>query len=250
MVRQPKLTHDTRLHHHSCAATAHPVADRPVQIMRSTATHKKMVDYDAMTLQGHPARHLVLCPETCTPRQHRGPGHSASTSAVAGRRPVGRKTCLDARHRSHAKSDRSAMAASSRRSAQFCRPVRDKLDRACRHEQQSMRTSALASAPRGEDQGWTQNINWPRRSAYRRSAVAQRETGRAARSRRTCTRIAAALGVGVDTYPMYGHDKAAPGQVQRGDELAILRLYRECAPEDRQLLLRTARRLAKTTRRR
>jgi hypothetical protein len=30
----------------------------------------------------------------------------------------------------------------------------------------------------------------------------------------------------------------------RGDETALLRLYRECSPEDRQLLLRTARRLA------
>ena len=44
---------------------------------------------------------------------------------------------------------------------------------------------------------------------------------------------------------MYGRDKMAPGQPQTGDELAILRLYRECTPEDRQLLLRTARRLAR-----
>ena len=39
-------------------------------------------------------------------------------------------------------------------------------------------------------------------------------------------------------------------RVQRGDELAMLRLYRECTPEDRQLLLRTARRLARASERR
>jgi hypothetical protein len=49
---------------------------------------------------------------------------------------------------------------------------------------------------------------------------------------------------------MHGRDKLAPGQVYRGDELAVMRLYRECSPEDRQLLLRTARRLAKSSRRR
>ena len=43
---------------------------------------------------------------------------------------------------------------------------------------------------------------------------------------------------------MYGDDKRAPSEVRQGDELALLRLYRECSPEDRQLVLRTARRLA------
>src|ERR1700735_1956953 len=99
-----------------------------------------------------------------------------------------------------------------------------------------------------EDQGWTQD-QLAAAVGVSRSAVAQWETGRAGQVTTNLTRIAAALGVGVE-HLMYGHDKAAPGQVQRGDELAILRLYRECAPEARQLLLRTARRLAKTTRRR
>ena len=44
---------------------------------------------------------------------------------------------------------------------------------------------------------------------------------------------------------MYGDDKRAAGEVRQGDELALLRLYRECDPEDRQMLLRTARRLAR-----
>jgi hypothetical protein len=35
------------------------------------------------------------------------------------------------------------------------------------------------------------------------------------------------------------------GEVRQGDELALLRLYRECDPEDRQMLLRTARRLVR-----
>jgi len=50
--------------------------------------------------------------------------------------------------------------------------------------------------------------------------------------------------VGVE-YLMNGRAKFASAQVGSGDELAILRLYRECVPEDRQLLLRTARRLAR-----
>ncbi len=37
---------------------------------------------------------------------------------------------------------------------------------------------------------------------------------------------------------------AAERQTGTADELALLRLYRSCAPDDRALLLRTARRLA------
>ena len=50
-------------------------------------------------------------------------------------------------------------------------------------------------------------------------------------------------------FLMYGDDKRAPPEARLGDELALLRLYRECAPDDRQLLLRTARRLANGARR-
>ena len=76
-----------------------------------------------------------------------------------------------------------------------------------------------------------------------RSAVAQWETGRAGQITGNLARIAACLGIGVE-YLMYGNDKQAPDEVKLGDELAILRLYRECTPEDRQMLLRMARRLA------
>jgi len=76
-----------------------------------------------------------------------------------------------------------------------------------------------------------------------RSAVAQWETGRAGQLTANLARIAAALGVGVE-FLMYGEDKRAPAEARTGDELAMLRLYRACAPEDRQILLRTARRFA------
>jgi transcriptional regulator with XRE-family HTH domain len=76
-----------------------------------------------------------------------------------------------------------------------------------------------------------------------RSAVAQWETGRAGQVTGNLSRIAAVLEVGVE-FLMYGTDKRAAIQIGQGDELAMLRLYRECTPEDRQLLLRTARRLA------
>ncbi|MEA2768437.1 MAG: hypothetical protein QOD93_1399 [Acetobacteraceae bacterium] len=75
-----------------------------------------------------------------------------------------------------------------------------------------------------------------------RSAVAQWETGRAGQVTTNLTRIADALEVGVE-FIMYGDDKRAVAEARQGDEIALLRLYRDCSPEDRQLLLRTARRL-------
>ncbi|MFL5284572.1 MAG: helix-turn-helix domain-containing protein [Rhodopila sp.] len=77
-----------------------------------------------------------------------------------------------------------------------------------------------------------------------RSAVAQWETGRAGQLTANLARIAAALDTHVE-HLMYGTDKRAASQAQQGDEMALLRLYRECDPEDRQILLRTARRLAR-----
>jgi transcriptional regulator with XRE-family HTH domain len=77
-----------------------------------------------------------------------------------------------------------------------------------------------------------------------RSAVAQWETGRTGQITGNLSRIAAALGLGVE-YLVHGDDKHAPAQVRQADELALVRLYRECDPEDRQMLLRTARRLAR-----
>jgi transcriptional regulator with XRE-family HTH domain len=77
-----------------------------------------------------------------------------------------------------------------------------------------------------------------------RSAVAQWETGRTGQVTGNLSRIAEALEVTVE-YLMIGDDKHAAGEVQQGDELALLRLYRECEPADRQMLLRTARRLAR-----
>jgi transcriptional regulator with XRE-family HTH domain len=77
-----------------------------------------------------------------------------------------------------------------------------------------------------------------------RSAVAQWETGRTGQITANLSRIARALDVNVEQL-MYGDDKRAPAEVRQGDELALLRLYRECDPDDRQMLLRTARRLAR-----
>ncbi len=80
-----------------------------------------------------------------------------------------------------------------------------------------------------------------------RSAVAQWETGRTGQLTGNLSRIAAALDVTVE-YLMHGDDKFAPAQARQGDELAMLRLYRACDPDDRQMLLRTARRLARPDR--
>lgn len=94
-----------------------------------------------------------------------------------------------------------------------------------------------------EDQGWTQD-QLAEAVGVSRSAVAQWETGRAGQVTGNLTRVAAALGVGVE-YLMYGQDKLAAGKAYHGDELAMLRLYRQCTADDRQLLLRAARRLSK-----
>ena len=94
-----------------------------------------------------------------------------------------------------------------------------------------------------EEQGWTQD-QLAEAVGVSRSAVAQWETGRAGQVTTNLTRVASALGVGVE-YLMNGRSKYASSQISSGDELALLRLYRECTVEDRQLLLRTARRLAR-----
>ena len=92
-----------------------------------------------------------------------------------------------------------------------------------------------------EEQGWTQD-QLAAAVGVSRSAVAQWETGHAGQVTTNLTRVASTLGVGVE-YLMHGRDKFAAGKINSSDELAMLRLYRECSLEDRQLLLRTARRL-------
>jgi transcriptional regulator with XRE-family HTH domain len=92
--------------------------------------------------------------------------------------------------------------------------------------------------------GWTQDA-LAEAVGVSRSAVAQWETDRAGQLRDTIPRIAEALGVSVE-HLLTGEDRHAPREAATGDELALLRLYRECDPEDRQFLLRTARKLART----
>jgi transcriptional regulator with XRE-family HTH domain len=74
-----------------------------------------------------------------------------------------------------------------------------------------------------------------------RSAVAQWETDRAGQLRGNITRIAEALGASIE-HLLQG---AGPAASATGDELAMLRLYNACDPEDRAFLLRTAHKLAR-----
>jgi transcriptional regulator with XRE-family HTH domain len=90
------------------------------------------------------------------------------------------------------------------------------------------------------EHGWTQQ-DLAESVGVSRSAVAQWETDRAGQVRDNLSRIAEALGVSPE-FLLIGREP----QANTSDELALLRLYREASPEDRQLLLRTARRLAKT----
>ncbi len=75
-----------------------------------------------------------------------------------------------------------------------------------------------------------------------RSAVAQWETDRAGQLSGNITRIADALATTVE-YLLQGE---RPQSDVTGDELALLRLYRACDPEDRSFLLRTAHKLARS----
>jgi transcriptional regulator with XRE-family HTH domain len=82
-----------------------------------------------------------------------------------------------------------------------------------------------------------------------RSAVAQWETGRSGQVGATLAVIARVLGVGVEHLLLGGAGQVA-GELgvmdsARGDELALLRLYRACLAEDRAVVLRLLRRLAK-----
>ncbi len=77
-----------------------------------------------------------------------------------------------------------------------------------------------------------------------RSAVAQWETGRSGQITGNLARIAQVLGVGVE-FLMHGSGHSGLPEATSADEAAMLRLYRDCGPEDRQILLRTAVRLAR-----
>jgi len=93
------------------------------------------------------------------------------------------------------------------------------------------------------DRGWTQ-VDLAAATGVSRSAVAQWETDRAGQVRDNIARIARALDVSAE-YLLHGEDKYAGAAAASGDELALLRLYRVCRPEDRAILLQTARRLAR-----
>jgi transcriptional regulator with XRE-family HTH domain len=76
-----------------------------------------------------------------------------------------------------------------------------------------------------------------------RSAVAQWETNRAGQVSGNLSRIAAVLDVSVEVLL---HGPAARGpEGLTTDELALLRLYRQCSEPEQAELLRQARRLAR-----
>ncbi len=82
-----------------------------------------------------------------------------------------------------------------------------------------------------------------------RSAVAQWETGRAGQVGGNLAQIASVLGVGVEHLLLGGGGASVSAEMgwqegMAGDELALLRLYRECETDDRALLLKIARRMA------
>lgn len=93
------------------------------------------------------------------------------------------------------------------------------------------------------ERGWTQD-DLAEAVGVSRSAVAQWETDRAGQIRANLARISEVLGVSVEQL-VYGEDRRGALPAASADELALLRFYRHCMPEDRQILLRTARRLAR-----
>ncbi len=85
-----------------------------------------------------------------------------------------------------------------------------------------------------------------------RSAVAQWETGRSGQVGGNLAAIAQSLGVSVEHLLLGGGAGLAAGEIgwvqgMAGDELALLRLYRACGPEDRAVVLRLLKGLSKET---
>ena len=93
------------------------------------------------------------------------------------------------------------------------------------------------------ERGWTQG-DLAKQVGVSRSAVAQWETGRAGQVTANLSRIAAVLDVGVE-HLMQGADRRPAVNAINAEETAMLRLFRACGADDRQILLRTARRLAR-----
>jgi transcriptional regulator with XRE-family HTH domain len=108
--------------------------------------------------------------------------------------------------------------------------------------QQLQDIGARIAAARRE-RGWTQG-ELAEKVGVSRSAVAQWETGRAGQVTVNLSRIAAVLEVGVE-HLMNGDNKRAPVQAINAEETAMLRLFRACTANDRQILLQTARRLSR-----
>lgn len=92
------------------------------------------------------------------------------------------------------------------------------------------------------DRGWSQ-AQLAAIVGVSRSAVAQWETGRAGQVTGHLAKIAAAFDISIDVL-LQRTDNGATAAIA-GDELALLRLYRECGDQQRSDLLRHARRLAK-----
>jgi transcriptional regulator with XRE-family HTH domain len=114
-----------------------------------------------------------------------------------------------------------------------------------------MRDQAVGERNRGvggrigvarREKGWTQQA-LADAVGVSRNAVAQWETNRSGQIPGNLTRLAAALGTSVE-WLMHGTE--APTLVEAGsrDELAILRLYRECSTEDRRVARHTIELLA------
>ena len=97
-----------------------------------------------------------------------------------------------------------------------------------------IRTARLA-------RGWTQD-QLAAAVQVSRSAVAQWETDRAGQLRDNLGRIAEALDISVEG--LLNREPSRGGQMA-GTEVALLRLYRECTPDDQSMLLRLARKLAR-----
>lgn len=98
-------------------------------------------------------------------------------------------------------------------------------------------------ARKRKEKGWTQE-QLAKQIPISRSAIAQWETNRSGQLNANLARLARVLGITVEYLLFAGGGSIESGLAISDREVTLLRLFRECDPNDQDFLLTAARRFA------